>query len=197
GLLGDSTATTNGTPAGATGGTKAPAPAAAGTTTSGNDGIASGTQVIAPVTAPVTLGATSLGLLGDSTATTGTPAVAGTEEAGTPDAPGAPASSTPDAPGTSEAPGAPASGTPDASGTPGVSGTEVGTQGTVQTAGFASADAAVKPAGVVTELKTRAPGAGQLAMTGAKSGAYLAAIALLFSGGLLLALRLTLRRRAA
>ncbi|MCU1562346.1 MAG: hypothetical protein JWN05_725, partial [Arthrobacter sp.] len=39
--------------------------------TSGADGTASGTQVVAPVTAPVTLGATSLGVLGDSEAAVG------------------------------------------------------------------------------------------------------------------------------
>jgi hypothetical protein len=44
--------------------------ACAADTTSGSDGLASGTQVIAPVTAPVTLGATSIGTLGDSAATT-------------------------------------------------------------------------------------------------------------------------------
>ncbi|ABK02491.1 conserved hypothetical protein [Arthrobacter sp. FB24] len=80
GLLGDSTATTEGD----NGGTTAPAgtttPAAS---TNGSDGLASGTQVVAPVTAPITLGTTSLGLLGDSTATTesdngGTTAPAGT-----------------------------------------------------------------------------------------------------------------------
>jgi hypothetical protein len=57
--------------------------ASAADTTSGSDGLASGTQVVAPVTAPITLGTTSLGLLGDSTATTegdngGTTAPAGT-----------------------------------------------------------------------------------------------------------------------
>ena len=52
--------------------------ASAADTTSGSDGLLSGTQVNAPVTAPITLGATSLGLLGDSTAETGsTPATAG------------------------------------------------------------------------------------------------------------------------
>jgi hypothetical protein len=66
GLLGDSTATTEGdnggtAPAGAT------SPAGS---TNGSDGLASGTQVVAPVTAPITVGTTSLGLLGDSTATT-------------------------------------------------------------------------------------------------------------------------------
>ncbi|MDB5876237.1 MAG: hypothetical protein JWQ07_5679, partial [Ramlibacter sp.] len=78
GLLGDSTPTTTGSPAGT-----ATAPGAGtGNTTTGTDGIASGTQVAAPVTAPVTLGSTSLGLLGDSTAATGSPA-------GTATAPGA------------------------------------------------------------------------------------------------------------
>ena len=45
-------------------------------TTSGKDGLLSGTQVVAPVTAPISLGATSLGLLGDSAATTSAPAPA-------------------------------------------------------------------------------------------------------------------------
>ncbi|MEO5316969.1 chaplin family protein, partial [Arthrobacter sp. CC3] len=63
GLLGDSTATGN------TGTTTAPAGTNTSGSTNGSDGLASGTQVIAPVTAPVTVGTTSLGLLGDSTAT--------------------------------------------------------------------------------------------------------------------------------
>ncbi len=46
-------------------------------TTSGKDGLLSGTQVVAPVTAPISLGGTSLGLLGDSAATTSAPAPAG------------------------------------------------------------------------------------------------------------------------
>ncbi|MEJ1112891.1 cell wall anchor protein, partial [Paenarthrobacter sp. CCNWYY172] len=46
-------------------------------TTSGKDGILSGTQVIAPVTAPISTGATSLGLLGDSAATASAPGAAG------------------------------------------------------------------------------------------------------------------------
>ncbi len=45
-------------------------------TTSGKDGLLSGTQVVAPVTAPISLGGTSLGLLGDSAATTSAPAPA-------------------------------------------------------------------------------------------------------------------------
>jgi hypothetical protein len=44
--------------------------------TSGADGTASGTQVVAPVTAPVTLGAISLGLAGDPEAAVGGAAVA-------------------------------------------------------------------------------------------------------------------------
>src|SRR6476469_7644330 len=52
---------------------------AADTTTSGNDGLLSGTQVVAPINIPVNLGATSLGLVGDS--------AAGTQNAGTPAAP--------------------------------------------------------------------------------------------------------------
>ena len=47
------------------------AASAADTTTTGSDGLLSGTQVTAPISIPVNLGATSLGLLGDSTATTG------------------------------------------------------------------------------------------------------------------------------
>ncbi len=66
GLLGDSTATTGGTSTGT-----APAAPAGSTSTTGADGILSGTQVTAPVTAPINLGATSVGALGDSTATTG------------------------------------------------------------------------------------------------------------------------------
>ncbi|WP_369744904.1 cell wall anchor protein [Paenarthrobacter sp. AMU7] len=46
-------------------------------TTSGKDGILSGTQVIAPLTAPISTGATSLGLLGDSAATASAPGAAG------------------------------------------------------------------------------------------------------------------------
>jgi hypothetical protein len=65
GLLGDSAATTGGN------GHTAPAPAPATASTTGADGILSGTQVIAPITAPVSLGATSVGAIGDSTATTG------------------------------------------------------------------------------------------------------------------------------
>ncbi|MFC9769885.1 MULTISPECIES: DUF320 domain-containing protein [unclassified Pseudarthrobacter] len=69
GLLGDSSASTQSAGSGA----PAAAPAqAAGAETSGADGVASGTQVIAPITVPVNLGATSLGLVGDSAATTQT-----------------------------------------------------------------------------------------------------------------------------
>ncbi|MFC8410974.1 chaplin family protein [Arthrobacter sp. NPDC057259] len=67
GALGDSTATTGGT----TAGTAPAGSTSAGPTTTGADGILSGTQVTAPVTAPINLGATSVGALGDSTATTG------------------------------------------------------------------------------------------------------------------------------
>ncbi|MDQ0662133.1 hypothetical protein QFZ35_000631 [Arthrobacter ulcerisalmonis] len=67
GLLGDSAANTEGAGNTGTAPVSAPAPAAA---TSGADGILSGTQVVAPITAPVSLGATSVGLLGDSAANT-------------------------------------------------------------------------------------------------------------------------------
>ncbi|WP_285243325.1 chaplin family protein [Pseudarthrobacter sp. fls2-241-R2A-127] len=75
GLLGDSAASTQnaGTPA-----APAPAPAAS---TGGGDGIASGTQVVAPVTAPINLGATSVGLVGDSAASTQNTATSGTAPA--------------------------------------------------------------------------------------------------------------------
>ncbi|MET1066371.1 MAG: hypothetical protein ABWX85_15575, partial [Arthrobacter sp.] len=74
GVAGDSTATT-----GTTGGTgqAATAPDTGGSTTTGSGGLLSGTQIIAPITAPVTLGATSIGLLGDSTATTRTTGTTG------------------------------------------------------------------------------------------------------------------------
>jgi len=66
GLVGDSAANTQSPAASGTGAPQAaPAPAPA---TSGSDGIASGTQVVAPVAAPINLGATSLGLVGDSAA---------------------------------------------------------------------------------------------------------------------------------
>ena len=73
GLLGDSSATNTGTgSSGSTGGT-APTGTTSGSTTSGSDGVGSGTQVVAPITAPINLGSTSAGLLGDSSATnTGT-----------------------------------------------------------------------------------------------------------------------------
>ena len=76
GLLGDSTATTGGTSTGT-----APAAPAGSTSTTGAGGILSGTQVTAPVTVPINLGATSVGALGNSTATTGGP-TAGTAPAG-------------------------------------------------------------------------------------------------------------------
>jgi len=46
-------------------------------TTSGKDGLLSGTQVVAPVTAPVNLGATSLGLVGNSAASSSAAPAAG------------------------------------------------------------------------------------------------------------------------
>lgn len=42
--------------------------ASAADTTSGSDGLLSGTQVNAPVTAPITLGTTSIGVVGEATA---------------------------------------------------------------------------------------------------------------------------------
>ncbi|MBO1270018.1 DUF320 domain-containing protein, partial [Arthrobacter sp. PO-11] len=47
---------------------------AADTTTTGQGGLLSGTQVVAPVNVPLTLGATSLSLLGDATAINQAPA---------------------------------------------------------------------------------------------------------------------------
>ena len=63
GLLGDSAATTDGTPT--TVGQPAPAPAP-GNSTTGSDGLLSGTQVNTPVTAPITLGAAAVGVVGES-----------------------------------------------------------------------------------------------------------------------------------
>ena len=164
GLLDDSTASTEGT----TGGTAAPAPADTdGATTSGSDGLASGTQVTAPITAPVTLGATSIGLLGDSTASTGLPAEPGTDE---------PVTSPNEDVGDDAGAGA---STDD-------SGAVIGTQGTVRTVGFASAGMAAQP---------KAPASGMLAMTGASDGILPLALILLCAGGLLLTLRPVLRRR--
>ncbi len=78
GLLGDSSATNTGT----SGGT-APTGTNSGSTTSGSDGIGSGTQVVAPITAPINLGATSAGLLGDSSATNTGTGSSGTSAPGT------------------------------------------------------------------------------------------------------------------
>ena len=84
GLVGDSAANTQSPAASGTGAPQAaPAPAPA---TSGSDGIASGTQVVAPVAAPINLGATSLGLVGDSAAS-----VEGSGTTGTAAAPTGPA----------------------------------------------------------------------------------------------------------
>ncbi|WP_232481371.1 hypothetical protein [Arthrobacter sp. YN] len=66
GLLGGSTAASPATPAAPAAATRS-TPAAG---TSGSGGIASGTQVVAPVTVPVTVGSTSAAVLGDSSATT-------------------------------------------------------------------------------------------------------------------------------
>ncbi|WP_285246667.1 DUF320 domain-containing protein [Pseudarthrobacter sp. efr-133-R2A-89] len=83
GLVGDSAASTQnaGAPA-----APAPAPAAS---TNGGDGIASGTQVVAPITVPITLGATSVGAVGDSAASTQSPATSGTAPAAPAPAPAA------------------------------------------------------------------------------------------------------------
>lgn len=59
-------------------------------TTSGKDGILSGSQVVAPVSAPINLNATSLGILGNSSST----ASGGAHSAGTGTSPTAPAAST-------------------------------------------------------------------------------------------------------
>ncbi|MCT9623987.1 DUF320 domain-containing protein [Pseudarthrobacter equi] len=85
GILGDSAAAVESP--GATG--SAPAGGQAPATTSGAEGVLSGTQVIAPVTAPISLGATSLGLVGDSAA-----AAEGSGPAGTTTAPAAPITTT-------------------------------------------------------------------------------------------------------
>jgi hypothetical protein len=71
GLLGDSTATTENT-----GGTAPAGTGTTGSTTNGSDGLASGTQVIAPVAAPVTVGGASVGIGGDSSSTVVPPVVA-------------------------------------------------------------------------------------------------------------------------
>ncbi|MFJ6453453.1 cell wall anchor protein [Paenarthrobacter sp. NPDC091669] len=71
GVLGDSSATSSGTS-----GAAAPAGTAGGSTTSGNGGILSGTQLIIPITAPVTVGSTSVGVGGGSTGTVTPPVVA-------------------------------------------------------------------------------------------------------------------------
>lgn len=65
GLIGDSAAGVEGSGT-ATGTTTAPAAPVA---TNGADGILSGTQIITPITLPISLGATSVGVIGDSTAT--------------------------------------------------------------------------------------------------------------------------------
>jgi len=166
GLLGDSTASTHETSGGSTGGTSGGAPSD-GTEGNGTDGSSiggnttSGTQVTAPVTAPVTLGATSIGLLGGSAASTGAPAEPGTDTAATP-----PGDHSDDVVGGSASgPGAAA-----------------GAQCAAQTVGFATT-------GQAEQLK--AAGAGT-AMSGANSGAQLAALALLCGSALL-----KLRRRSA
>ena len=68
GLLGDSAASVEGPDSAGT----APAPAAP-TTTSGADGIFSGTQIVAPISVPISLGSTSVGVTGGTTATVVTP----------------------------------------------------------------------------------------------------------------------------
>ena len=60
-LLGDSTVLQGSANAPTTG---APAP---GLTTSGDDGILGGTQVLLPITAPITIGGNGISLIGDST----------------------------------------------------------------------------------------------------------------------------------
>jgi len=72
GLLGDSTASVEG--AGTPDAALAPVPApAAPATTSGADGTLSGTQVVAPISVPISLGSTSVGVTGGTTATVVTP----------------------------------------------------------------------------------------------------------------------------
>ncbi|MFS0718671.1 chaplin family protein [Arthrobacter sp. 1P04PC] len=82
GAWGDSTATTGGGTTTGTAPASPQAPSAAGPTTTGTDGILSGTQVTAPISAPINLGATSVGTLGDSTATAGGSSSTGQAAAG-------------------------------------------------------------------------------------------------------------------
>ncbi|GAA2846740.1 hypothetical protein GCM10010523_03570 [Paenarthrobacter ilicis] len=71
GVLGDSSATsTSALPS-----TPAPAGATNGATTSGNGGVLSGTQVVLPITVPISTGATSVGIGGESTSTVHPPVV--------------------------------------------------------------------------------------------------------------------------
>ncbi|HWI32999.1 MAG TPA: chaplin family protein, partial [Lapillicoccus sp.] len=77
-VLGDSDSANAGntTPAGTQ-------PAGTTPTTTGDDGILGGTQAVAPITAPVTLGGNAISVLGDSDTAAGTTTPAGTQPTGT------------------------------------------------------------------------------------------------------------------
>jgi hypothetical protein len=79
GLIGDASTENTGTGTSTPAGTTPTTDAETGTT----DGIASGTDVDAPITAPITIGDVALGLIGDASTSGGT-------EAGTPGTPGTP-----------------------------------------------------------------------------------------------------------
>ncbi|MDD7960820.1 chaplin family protein, partial [Microbacterium thalli] len=79
-VIGDSNSSTDSTPAPAPA-QPAPAPAPAAPATDGSDGVASGTQVVAPVAAPVEVNGTAVSVIGDAnsdTTTGGTPGSTGT-----------------------------------------------------------------------------------------------------------------------
>ena len=117
-VLGDSATTGMSTPAGPTGATPSMP------TTSGADSTAGGTQVIAPLSLPITVGGNAISVIGDSG--TGTPTA--------PTGPGAPG--TPAAPGTPGTPATPAS--PPTSG---------GAGAATSSAGMVLADAALAETG--------------------------------------------------
>jgi hypothetical protein len=66
GVAGDSAATSGSAGSAAP---AAPGGSSSGTSTSGSDGLGSGTQVVAPITAPVNTGSIAAGVLGDSSVT--------------------------------------------------------------------------------------------------------------------------------
>src|SRR4051794_19856898 len=80
-VIGDSTSSGTATQAPAPAAPVAPAPAA---TTSGNESIGGGTQVVAPISVPVTVGGNAVSVIGDSQSTDATTtAPAGTQSTGT------------------------------------------------------------------------------------------------------------------